>query len=453
MHRRWLLLASVLLVSACVGGSSLSPEPTAGPSPTAGSNPTAQSTSSPSPSAPAAGSVELVRSDLPRATVDPARAAAAADAMNAFGLDLYRRVASGTGNIVLSPASVAIALSMTRAGARGTTADEMDAVLRGLGSDALADAANALDAALAARSGTFADPSGTDREVSLRIANALFAQYDMPLEGAFLDAMATRYDAGAWLVDYRTDPEAARLAINDWVAQKTEDRIPSILGPGVVTNAWRLAIANAIYLKAAWLEPFPEDATAPGDFMLADGSLVQVPMMRALRHARYAAGDGWAAVQLPYVGQDLEMVVIVPDNPASFDATFDTAVLGSIVGSLDGRLVDLAFPKFDIEWTAELSSVLAGLGMPTAFGGAADFSGITAAERLAISKVIHQANITVDEAGTEAAAVTIVGMDTAAEAPEPVTLRVDRPFLFVLRDVPTGAVVFLGRVADPSETR
>jgi serine protease inhibitor len=452
MHRRWLLLASVLVVSACVGGSSLSPEPPAGPSPTAGSSPTAESTASPSPSAPAAGSVELVRSDLPRTTVDPARAAAAARAMNGFGFDLYGAVSGGSGNMVFSPASVAIALSMARAGALGLTAEEMDRVLGGLGSEDLADAANALDAALAARSGTFADLSGTDREVSLRIANALFAQYDMPLEAAFLDAMASRYDAGAWLVDYRTDPEAARLAINDWVAQKTEDRIPSILDPGVVTNAWRLAIANAIYLKAAWLWPFDEDTTAPAGFTRPDGSVVTVPTMRLGIHGSYASGDGWAAVDLRYVGEQLALLIIVPDDLEAFEATFDGTTYDSVVGSLGATEINLTLPKFDIESHLELSDVLAALGMPAAFSPGADFSGITTAEALKISQVIHQANITVDEKGTEAAAATVIGMDTSGGG-APIELNVNRPFLFALRDIPTGAAIFLGRVTDPSETR
>jgi serpin B len=398
------------------------------------------------------GTIQLARSDLARATVDPALASQAADAINGLGLDLYRHVAGGSGNIVLSPASVALALSMARLGAVGQTAAEMDAVLRDLGADSLADAANALDAALAARSGTFADSAGEDQDVLLRIANAQFVQFDMPLQPAFLDAMATRYGAGAWQVDFRTDPEAARQAINAWVAENTGDRIPEILKPGVVTAAWRVAIANAIYLKAAWLEPFAVESTSPGDFRLVDGSVVQVPMMHGPRDAPYAVGDGWVAIQLPYVGKDLAMLVIVPDELVSFEASFDASVLQSIVDSLETGRVDLTLPKFDFESVFELSDVLAALGMPTAFSGAADFSGITRAERLRIATVIHQANITVDEAGTEAAAATIIGFDTSGGG-KPPTLRVDRPFLFAIRDVPTGAVVFLGRVSDPSATR
>lgn len=447
MGRSRLLVASVVLVSACVGGSSSPPSPT----PTSAASPTPGVTAEPSPTgSPTVGGIELARSGLARSTVDPALASQAADAMNAFGLELYRRLAGGSDNIILSPASVAIALSMARLGAVGQTAEEMDAVLHDLGAEDLAAAANALDAALAARSGTFADSAGEDQDVLLRIVNAQFVQFDMPLQSTFLDAMATRYGAGAWQVDYRNDPEAARLAINAWVAENTEDRIPEILKPGIVTGAWRLAIANAIYLKAAWLEPFAEEATAPGEFTLPDGSVIQVPLMRGLKSAPYAVGDGWAAIQLPYVGQDLAMLVIVPDDLAAFEASLDASTLRAVVDSLrDGR-VDLTLPKFDFESGYELSGPLAAMGMPTAFGGAADFSGITTAEALRIAKVIHRANITVDEAGTEAAAATIIGFDTSGgETP---TLRVDRPFLFAIRDVSTGAIVFLGRVTDPSAT-
>jgi len=451
MHQRWLSLASALLVTACVGGSTISPEPSASPSPTARSNPTAGP--SPSGPAPTAGTVELARSDVARTIADPGSAAFAADAINAFGLDLYGQMAGGTGNLMISPASVAMALAMARTGARGTTADEMDTVLRNLGSDELADAANALDAALAARSGTYPDMAGEEHEVVLQIANALFAQHDMPMEPAFLDAMATRYDAGAWLVDYAADPEAARLAINAWVADHTEDRIPSILNPGDVTTGWRLALANAIYLKAAWQTPFSEDLTAPAGFRLADGTTIQVPTMQGGIQATYGAGDGWAAVELPYVGRELAMLIVVPDELSAFEAGFDADRLDDVVGSLESARVELWLPGFDVETRAELGDLLAALGMPTAFGGEADFSGITAAEALQIARVVHQANMTVDEKGTEAAAATIVGMDTSAGGPEPVELKVDRPFLVILRDVPTGAIVFIGRIADPSETR
>jgi serpin B len=395
----------------------------------------------------------LARADVPRASADPSAATAAGAAITAFGLDLYRATAIGKTNVVLSPASIALALAMARAGARGQTAAEMDVAMHGLASDDNAAWLNALDQALATRSGTFKDDSGADLVVALRIANAPFAQQGMPLEKAYLEALASRYGAGLRLVDYATATEPARKLINGWVDAQTEHRIPELLVPGVLTPDTRLTLVNAIYLKAPWLTPFPAEATKPGAFTRADGSTVDVPMMATTAAMRYAAGAGWRAVEIPYIGDSLAMTVIVPDDLATFERALTADELASITAGLGEAQVSLTLPKFSIETKAELADVLAALGMPSAFDDRADFSGITKAEQLVISNVIHQANIDVDEKGTEAAAATAVVMRATAAPAEPVTVEVDRPFLFALRDVPTGAILFLGRVADPSITR
>ena len=395
----------------------------------------------------------LARADVPRASATPEDAAAAGAAISAFGLDLYRAVANGQTNAVLSPTSIALALAMARAGARGQTAAEMDAVMRDLGADENAAWLNALDQALATRSATFKDDSGQDLSVALRIANAPFAQRGMALEHAYLEALASRFGAGLRLVDYARETEAARQQINGWVDEQTEQRIPELLAPGVITPETRLTLVNAIYLKAPWLTAFPDAATAPGTFTRADGSTVEVPLMEASAEMRHAAGAGWQAVEIPYIGGSLAMTVIVPDDLAIFETDLTAEGLARILDVLEGAQVNLVLPKFSIETKAELGALLAALGMPTAFTDDADFSGITTAERLAISEVIHQANIDVDEKGTEAAAATAVVMRATAMPVEPVTVRADRPFLFALRDVPTGAVLFLGRVGDPSITR
>jgi serine protease inhibitor len=398
--------------------------------------------------------VTLARADVPRASTSPADAAAAGAAIAGLGLDLYRAIAAdGEANVVLSPTSIALALAMARAGARGETAAEMDAVMRDLGADGNEAWLNALDAALATRSGTFKDDSGQDLDVALRIANAPFAQAGMPLEQAYLEALASRWGAGLRLVDYRRDAEAARKAINAWVDDQTEQRIPELLAPGVLTPDSRLTLVNAIYLKAPWQTAFSVGATAPGAFTRADGSTVDVPMMQVGEAMPYAAGTGWRAVEIPYVGGSLAMTVIVPDDLAAFEAALTADGLTSITGALADAPVALTLPKFSIETKAQLGDVLVALGMPTAFSDAADFSGITTAEQLVIDEVIHQANIDVDEKGTEAAAATAVVMRAGSAPAEPVTLKVDRPFLFALRDVPTGAVLFLGRVGDPSVAR
>ena len=249
----------------------------------------ARPASSPAPPASApAGDVALA--EVPRLETTRDDAVAAAAAVNAFGLDLYRAMASGTDNAVVSPASVALALAMARAGARGETAEQMDAVLRRFGADEVAAWPAALDAALASRSGTFAGPDGGDLEVTLRIANAPFAQRGMPLEAAYLEALGARFGAGLRLVDYIAATEEARTPINAWVDEQTEQRIPELLAPGTITPDTRLTLVNAIYLKAPWETPFAEEATTPAPFTRLDGSLVDVATMTTGESLRYAAG-------------------------------------------------------------------------------------------------------------------------------------------------------------------
>ncbi|HEY6056956.1 MAG TPA: serpin family protein [Candidatus Limnocylindrales bacterium] len=397
------------------------------------------------------GDMELAAANVPRASADPSAAQAAAHAINAFGLVLLANAAAPNANVVVSPASVVLALAMARAGARGETAAQIDEVLRDVASDEHADWLNALDAALATRTATFKDANGDDQPVTLRIANAPFGQRGMTLEPAYLEALASRFGAGLRLVDYQAATEQARQAINGWVAGQTEQRIRELLAQGTLDAMTRLVLVNAIYLKAAWQTPFFPDATKPAPFRLADRSTVDVPTMHLSEGLPYAEGSGWRAVELPYVGGSLAMDVIVPDDMAGFERSLTGDSLAAVFDALAWSQVNLSMPKFSIETQAELSSILARLGMRDAFDSTkADFSGITHQEQLYISAVIHQANIDVDEKGTEAAAATAVVMRATGAPAQPVELTIDHPFLFALRDLPTGAVLFLGRVADPS---
>ena len=402
-----------------------------------------------SPAASAPTGITLAAAHVPRAAVSPADATAAAASIDAFGWDLLRALARGD-NTVVSPASIAIALAMTQAGAAGGTASQMSAVLHGAGSGSGAGI-NALDQALAARNGTFTDAGGHDLTVALRVANAPFAQAGMSLEPSYLDALASRFGAGLRLVDYRRDPEAARNLINAWVEGQTEGRIPRLLAPGILDTLTRLTLVNAIYLKAPWQVPFDAELTKPAPFTRADGSTVDVPTMAGgLQQLRYAEGSGWKAVELPYAGGSLAMTIVVPDDLVAFVQHLDAMLFGQITGALAEREVELWLPRFAIRAETDLARTLATLGMPLAFDPQlADFSGITAEERLYISAVVHQANISVDEKGTEAAAATAVAMAATAMPADSVTLRVDRPFLFAVRDLPTGAILFLGQVTDP----
>ena len=421
--------------------------------------------------------VDVAKSDAPRASAPPSAAKKAAAAINAFGVDLYRRMlADGTldpaKGAVVSPTSIALALAMARAGAKGETAVQMDRVMRSAGADTLAEAMNALDRALASRTGRFDIYGGeSSGDVLLKIANAPFAQEGMPLEQPYLDTLASRYGAGVRLVDYRTDPDGARKVVNAWVKKQTAGRIPDLLGKPDVTTLTRLVLVNAMYLKAPWLNPFDAAATKPGRFTRADGSRVTVPTMSlvscqgiGLCDLPYAAGAGWRAVELPYLGDSLAMTIIVPDDLAAFERGLTSQKLTRVVGALRTEPpgttnvvydVKVTMPRFGIEARADLADTLVAMGMPVAFDiERADFSGISPIARetgLYIKKVIHQANIDVDEKGTEAAAATAVVMATGGgPGSREVVFKVDRPFLFLVRDVPTGAILFMGRVTDPS---
>jgi serpin B len=398
----------------------------------------------------------LANSNLPRAQVDPSKAVAAASAANAFGFDLYHAVEAQQrgSNVVISPASVAIALAMARAGARTDTAAQMDTVLRSLGADQNADAINALDQALATRSDSYRDAGGNPYDLTLTIANAPFAQRDFAWQPAFLDALAQRFGAGVRLVDYKGNAEAARGQINGWVSSQTQQRIPELLAPGTIDALTRLALVNAIYLKAPWEQSFSPDATKPGTFSLLDGSTEQAPMMAIHGSFEYAEGPDWQAIDLSYVGNKLALTIILPDSLANYEQGLDGASFDLLTTSFGERKVDLTMPRFSTETRANLAQLLSSMGMPLPFDAArADFSGMTAEEQLFIAAVIHQANISVDEKGTEASVATAVilqGIGAQLGAPPTVRMDVDRPFLFALRDRETGVILFLGEIVAPS---
>jgi serpin B len=328
----------------------------------------------------------------------------------------------------------------------------MDAVLHSLVAAGEVGPIDSLDQTLASRTGTFKDAQGGDHQVVLKIANAPFGQRDLAIEPAYLDALARGFGAGLQVVDYKTDPEAARALINSWMADQTEQRIKQLLEREDITLDTRLVLVNTIYLKAAWLTAFNEEVTRPATFTLDDGRAIQVPTMLRTASLRYAAGSGWQAVELPCIGNQLAMTIVVPDDLAAFTANLTSGRFAALVSALASRQVSLTMPKFSFATRQDLATVLKQLGMPLAFSlEDADFSGIPTDEYLYIQKVIHQATIEVDEKGTEATAATAVVLgDVSAPGGDIVTLQVDRPFLFAIRDLQTGAVVFLGQVLDPS---
>ncbi|MGD2147253.1 MAG: serpin family protein [Anaerolineae bacterium] len=372
---------------------------------------------------------------------------------SAFAFDLYRFLAEqqGDGNLFYSPYSISLALAMTYAGARGETEEQMaDALQFDLPQSDLHPAFNALDQELARRGeGAEGKDEGGFR---LNIANAIWGQMDYAFLDAFLDTLAENYGAGLRVLDFANAPDASRVTINDWVSEETEGKIENLIPQGTIDPLTRLVLTNAIYFNAAWANPFQEEATQDGTFTLLDGSQSTVPMMRQTEAFAYHKGKGYQAVELPYDGHEMSMVILLPDEGefASFEDTLDAEKANTIVDSLKRGQVALTMPRFEFDSEFGLNEALGAMGMSAAFSGGADFSGMTGTRELFISDVVHKAFVSVDEEGTEAAAATAVIMKLAAVAEEPVVITIDHPFMFLIRDIETEAVLFVGRVVDPS---
>jgi len=372
---------------------------------------------------------------------------------NRFAFDLYSKLRGGSGNLFFSPYSIATALAMTSTGAKGETDREMAAVLhapadpaaRHAGFKALIDHVNGKDGGAA--------KSASETLVS---ANALWLQKGEPFLDTFLNVTKSDYGAAPFEVDFMSDTEAARRAINSWVEKQTADKIRDLIGPRDISTDTSLVLTNAIYYKGAWLHPFHEQATQKeGVFTAAGGRKVTVPMMTQSESYRHLDGGSFQMLELPYSGNQRTMLVLLPkavDGLGALEASLNVEALDGWVGKLARTKVNLQLPRFRLEESFQLGDTLKGLGMSLAFDPSkADFSGMTGRRDRAISAVIHKAFVDVNEAGTEAAAATGVVMTRAmAVRPEkPVEFRADHPFLFLIRDQATGAVLFLGRMSEP----
>jgi serpin B len=398
-----------------------------------------------------------MKSNLARETspqVDPAEIEALADANTAFVLSFFDQIKEEDENIIFSPFSLSLALSMAMAGAEDVTKSEMiNALQLTQSEEEVHSAYNALLLAIeASQEETQGESEGT--EFQLNIANSIWGQAGYDFQEKYLDTLALNYGAGVYNVDYINNPEAARMAINDWVEEETQKKIQDLIPQGAIDTLTRMVLANAIYFNGSWLHPFEESATEEAPFNLLDDSQTPVDMMSLTGQSfNYGQGDNYQAVQLPYLSQDFSMIILVP-NAGSFEEFEDelsSENLDSILNNLVYQPVDLKMPKFDFESTVNGKDPLSALGMAEAFDpDAADFSGITEVEKLFISDVLHKATITVDEEGTEAAAATAVIFGTKSAMPEePISLVIDRPFLFLIQHQPTGTILFMGHVMQP----
>ncbi len=399
---------------------------------------------------------ELAKSSQARDT-SPSVGSADSDALaagnTAFALDLYQQLRGDGTNLFFSPHSISVALAMAYAGARDQTEQQMANVLHyTLPQERLHPALNALDLELASRGEAARGRHG--EPFRLHITNALWGQTGYSFLPDFLDLLARNYGAGMRLLDFETAPEPSRLTINDWVADQTEQKIKDLMPGGVITTTTRLVLTNAIYFDAAWESTFKKEATHRGEFTLLDGDTVSAEMMHQSHRFPYATGGGYQAVELPYDGGELSMVVLLPEEGrlAAFEESLDGEELTAILSDLTPTEVRLTMPRFKYESAFRLRDALSAMGMADAFDpGVADLSGMDGTRNLFIQEVVHKALVRVDEEGTEAAAATavVVGI-TAAPAQPVVEVVIDHPFIFLIRDLKTGTILFLGRVLDPT---
>jgi serpin B len=396
----------------------------------------------------------------------------AATSTNQLAVDLHRQLATDGENLCVSPYSIESALAMTFAGADGQTRTELARVLH------FPNDGGAVPASFASLQHSLEDMSkktvtiaerlketgGSSEPIALAIANRLFAQKGYEFRDSFLALVKQNFGAAFEPLDFVADASGATHHINQWVAGQTRDRIRDLIPAGALNETTRLVLANAIYLKAPWADPFPEGGTKQEPFHIRGNTPVDVPMMRQEnKHFGYAKREGFTAVSLPYFGEELQFLVLVPDKVNGLSALEAklTAEMLAQCAKLEERDVDLHLPKFKFEPpTIALAEKFEALGMKTAFNhpaGSANFDRIAPRkpdDYLYISQVFHKTFIAVDEKGTEAAAATAVAMMAASALrpntpPPPIEVKVDRPFLYAIQHIPSGVCLFLGRVTDP----
>ena len=378
-------------------------------------------------------------------TMDSSDTKTISEGNTSFALNLYGKVKEAEGNLFFSPYSISTALAMTYAGARGNTEKQMAEVLHfTLDQKQLHPAFARLEAQL--------NSVQEKREIELSVANALWSQKDYVFLKEFLDLTKKCYGAVLNLVDFKTACEAVRKKINAWVEEKTKNKINDLIKPGVLNPLTRLVLTNAIYFKGNWESQFKTTQTKEAPFWLAPGKSTKVPMMTQKQKFRYMESSNLQMLELPYVGNDLSMIVLLPkkiDGLAQIETALCTGNLTAWMGLLREREILVFLPKFKMTSQFSLGKTLTSMGMSDAFAGKADFSGMTGKKDLYISEVIHKAFVDVNEEGTEAAAATAVTMKLLSMPALPPVFRADHPFIFLIRHNPSKSILFLGRVANP----
>ena len=363
-----------------------------------------------------------------------------------FAFDLYARLKANPGNLFFSPYSVSTCLAMAYAGARGNTGVQMAKVLH-FHQGAVVSSFVGLQAQLRA--------TEKQKGIELNIANGLWAQRDHPFLPEFLQVARQDYEATLNRVDFSSGAETIAREINDWVSEKTHNKIRDIIAPGVLNQATRLVLANAIYFKGAWAVPFQKNATRPQPFHVSATRQLDAPFMTHVDTVNYVEDEDMQGIELPYEGAELSMVILLPravDGCSKLEGLLQPLSLNSWLARMQKQKVQIFIPGFKLESGFSLQGVLASMGMPDAFSPNADFSGIDGGRGLFISSVAHKAWVEVNEEGTEAAAATTTVISQRAyqkPPPPPPVFRADHPFLFLIRDTRSGSVLFLGRLVEP----
>ncbi|CAN5690210.1 serpin family protein [soil metagenome] len=380
-----------------------------------------------------------------RPPADSPDARALADGLNQAGARMFLAAAENEeGDLLLSPFSIGVAFGMADVGAAGPAADGL-AELFGypVQDEERWSAFNTLLLDIAT------DPEATTAPI-VALANRQFPDLSFTPQPAFAQAIATWFGAAAQPLPLQQDQDGSRQVINDYVAQQTRDRIPELLPQGFITPASVLVLVNALYLEAKWTTPFGKYPTTDAPFTLRDGTTTTVPLMNNKELFGPAVqGEGYVAAELPYRGDELSMTVIVPDDGAFDDVQqqMTEGLLDQIDTGVTDQAVDLYLPRFTSTTNADLQELIeGGLGINGIFYSP-HYPGI--AEEIALTSAVHAADIEVDEEGTVAAAATALGFEDSGPGPTDLTVRADRPFLYAIRHIPTGAVLFLGRVMDP----
>jgi serpin B len=366
----------------------------------------------------------------------------------AFAVKLYRELERTEGNIFFSPYSISTALAMTYGGARGNTAKQMADVLHFIPDN------NVLHPGFA---GLEAKMNAVRQRgyLELNVANSLWPQENYPFLPEYLDLIKEYYNVSITPLDYKGAADKARNIINKWVEEKTKKKITNLITPGILNELTRLVLVNAVYFKGNWASRFDGNRTQEADFYLLNGKTVRTPMMNQVQIFKYGEYGKLQILELPYEGNDLSMIVFLPNKPnglAKLDNYLTVERLETWLSVLRKRKVKVFLPKFKITSYFRLDKTLAGMGMPDAFSDAADFSGMDGTRWLFIQAVLHKAFIGVDEKGTEAAAATAVVMYKKGPPPaQPAVFRADHPFFFLVRENKTGSILFMGKVLNPAK--